>query len=248
MYIPDWRPPPAAFALPRGTADLWRVGLTDPSGLMERLLAVLSDEERGRADRFHFQADRRRFIVSHGALRLILGRYTASDPASLRFNLGSHGKPTLGGGRALRFNLSHSGELALIALSPDRELGVDVELVRDVPDLAAIAARFFTSSEQDVLRGLPAPERVRAFLVGWTRKEAVMKALGLGVALSPESIEVSLEEGYAAVHRIAGRPADSWTMTAFAPAPGSIGALAMQGPPPALSYWEWADGFTGGMT
>jgi 4'-phosphopantetheinyl transferase len=248
LLTPDWEPPPADWTLPSGTLHLWRVGLADPASLAEQLYALLSDDERARADRFRFTDDRRCFVISHGVLRVVLGCYTRRDPTSLRFDLGPHGKPALRDGHGLHFNLTHSGDLALIALSPDREVGVDVEQWRIVPDYDSIAARFFSPAEQEMLRGLPPPARARAFLIGWTRKEAVMKALGLGVAQSPESIEVSLEEGRAVVLRIAGRPADQWSMTAFAPAPGFIGALAMQGPPSALSFWERADGFKGVLT
>ncbi len=248
LLTPDWGSPPADWTLPSGTLHLWRVSLADPEGLVERFYALLSDDERACADRFRFADDRRCFVISHGALRVILGYYTGRDPTRLRFDRGPHGKPALRSGHGPHFNLAHSGDLALLALSPDHEVGVDVEQWRAVADYDSIAARFFSPAEQDVLRGLPASARARAFLIGWTRKEAVMKALGLGVAQSPESIEVSLEEGRAVVLRIAGRPAVQWTMITFAPAPGFIGALAIQAPSSALSFWEWADGFKGVLT
>jgi 4'-phosphopantetheinyl transferase len=127
-------------------------------------------------------------------------------------------------------------------------LGVDIEQLREMSDLESITGRFFTPAEQVALLTFPRPTRGRAFLDGWTRKEAVMKALGLGVAQPPESIEVSLEPGAASLQRLAGKLALDWTMTAFTPGPGYTGAVAMQGPPPNVSFWEWSEEFFGDAT
>jgi 4'-phosphopantetheinyl transferase len=246
--ISPWRVPTAAPVLAKGTVHLWRIPLDRRPEPTEREFALLSEDERARADRFHFPRDRRRFVVAHAALRLILGLYTGKSPESLRFEVGRYGKPTLAGGPGPCFNLTHSGELAVVGLAPDRELGVDVEQLRDMADLQSMAARFFTPAEQTaLLRFLPAV-RGRAFLDGWTRKEAVMKALGLGVAQPPESIEVSLEPGNATLHRLNGLLTPDWAMTAFVPGQDYIGAVAMQGPRPELSFWDWSDEFFGGTT
>jgi 4'-phosphopantetheinyl transferase len=154
----------------------------------------------------------------------------------------------LPGGHGPCFNLTHSGELAVVGLAPDRELGVDVEQLRDVADLQSIAARFFTPAEQVALLRFSPAARSRAFLDGWTRKEAVMKALGLGVAQPPESIEVSLEPGNALFRSLNGRPAPDWAMTGFAPGPDYTGAVAVRGPRPELSFHDWSAEFFGGAT
>ncbi len=251
--VPDnltstWRVLTAAPVLAGGTVHLWRIPLDSRPEPVEGQLALLNDEERTRAARFHFPRDRRRFVAAHAALRLILGLYTGKSPKSVRFEVGRHGKPTLADGHDLRFNLTHSGELAVVGLASDRDLGVDVEQLREMPDLQSIAARFFTPSEQVALLTFPPADRDRAFLDGWTRKEAVMKVLGLGVAQPPESIEVSLEPGTAVLQRLNGLSTPNWTMTAFAPGPDYTGAVAMQGPQPDLSFWDGPDPLFGGAT
>jgi 4'-phosphopantetheinyl transferase len=149
------------------------------------LAAVLSDEERERAGRFRFEADRRRAVVAHGALRLILGERLGRDPAALGFRAGAKGKPELlraPGDPPLEFNVSHSGDLVLIGVAVGRRIGVDVERVRDGVSIEAIAGRFFAPEEAAAIRAAPAAERAKAFSTWWTAKEAYLKALGQGLS------------------------------------------------------------------
>lgn len=167
---------------------------------------LLSQEECTRAASFRFPADRQRFVAAHIALRQALAEYTGLHHAALHLATGSFGKPALSGHTRTQFSLSHSRGLALIAIGGRGPLGADVELLRPVPDAATLAAEHFTRREQEALAALPAPERERAFLICWTRKEACLKAIGVGLLLSPQSFEVGVTPDCRSVElSVAGR-------------------------------------------
>jgi len=187
---------------------------------------ILSDEERERAARLQFDADRRHYVAAHAALRHALAAQTGEHAEALRFNHGAFGKPSLAGRSRVRFSLSHSRALGLIAIGARGPLGVDVEQLREVPDALELAERHFTRSECEALAALPAAEQNHAFLICWTRKEACLKAIGLGLIVPPECFEVGLESDCRSVEvPVAGRIL--WL--ALQPAPfrsDSVGALA----------------------
>jgi len=160
----------------------------EPSGHDE---SVLDDEERSRSGRFVRPRDRRRFVHAHAGLRVFLGLCLEVEPATVRYETGVNGKPRLGPGLPpLEFNLSHSEELALLAVARDRPVGVDVEHVRDLPDALSIADTHFTEAESKGLRSLPPAEQAAAFFRYWTRKEAVLKAGGEGLGRALDSFDV----------------------------------------------------------
>ena len=171
--------------------EVWRVDLSDASQI-NALWPLLDSEEQVRAKRFHFDHDRRRFVLAHGALRTILGRFRQCLAADLCFVRSTHGKPALMPPHALEFNLSHSADLALCAVAATGELGVDVECHRSV-DSAALAQRFFSSSEAGRLAQLDGSALQAAFFACWTRKEAYIKAKGLGLSLPLDQFTVSTE-------------------------------------------------------
>jgi 4'-phosphopantetheinyl transferase len=155
---------------------------------------VLDDSERDRASRFIFERDRRRFVVAHRWVRILLGRCLARSPESLRFVAGAHGKPSLVDAPFdLRFNLSHAGERALLAITRARDVGIDIEQERDI-EVLELASRFFAPSEAAALRAIESCERIPAFFRCWTRKEAFIKALGDGFAFPLDGFEVSLSD------------------------------------------------------
>jgi 4'-phosphopantetheinyl transferase len=155
-------------------------------------LRTLCEQERQRAGRFVFDADRRRYLAAHCALRGILSRHTGHDSSSLEYDAGPHGKPSLSGISGCQFNLSHGHDVALVAVSDNHALGVDVEVLRLVEDAAELAQIHFTAAEQAEFRAAPAHERDRLFLVGWTRKEACLKAIGSGLSLPARVVEAGL--------------------------------------------------------
>jgi len=219
--------------------DVWGVSLAPGRCDLERLRSTLSEDERSRAARFHFERDGRRFILSHGLLRVVLGRYLGLDPARLEFGLGPHGKPALAGkagDSGLRFNLSHSGDLALYAVTRGREVGVDVERIRAGINWEALARRFFSAREMAALRALPPEDRVRGFFTCWTRKEAYLKARGEGLSLSLGGFSVSAAPGAEpALLEVEGEPEEPsrWRLVDLCPAEGYAATLAAEAGP-----WE----------
>lgn len=171
--------------------DVWRVDLSRATD--DGLTALLSAQERARAARIVHERSRVSWARSRGVLRALLACYLDADPRELRFELGRHGKPALQGciGQApdLRFNLSHSGELVLVAMTVGREVGVDVEVARDPPrgrlDELAIAARVLAPEQVRRLEGFGEEERTAQFLRAWTMREATVKCLGTGLAAMP---------------------------------------------------------------
>jgi len=156
----------------------------------------LSKGEQARAARFKFDRDRRLFTVAHAALRSICATYLRTSPRTVEFAEGPYGKPKLASdsGTDLRFNLSHSGELALIAAALKREIGVDLECVRDF-DCDPVAERFFTALEVADLRSLRKPLQRSAFYKCWTSKEAFLKAKGTGLSGKLDEVEISSMDG-----------------------------------------------------
>src|SRR5262249_6058087 len=145
-----------------------------------------------------FEPHRGRFIVGRATLRAILGRYLARRPSELAFRYGEFGKPDLDvpqGADAIRFNMAHSHGRAALAVAVGRELGIDLEQERPIHDADRIVARFFSAAECRVYAGLPDDQKPAAFFRGWTRKEAYLKATGLGLALPLDSFDVSLAPG-----------------------------------------------------
>ena len=198
--------------------------------------ALLSDGERQRASRFAFDRDRNRFIVARAWLRRLLAERLDVEPGSVEFAYGPRGKPALAGPLAdsgLRFNVSHSDDLAVYAFSRGREIGVDVEAVRAMPDGDGIAARFFSHRENEAYLALDARDRPLGFFNWWTRKEAFIKALGDGLYHPLDSFDVSLAPGEPAeILRIGHVPGDhcGWRLRSFAPFPGYVGAVVVESP------------------
>lgn len=197
------------------------------------LAACLSEGERARAARYRLGRDRRRYIVARALLRRLLGERLGEPPAALQLGRGARGKPALTGRQARsgwRFNVSHCEDLALFAFSREGALGVDVEAVRAFADAEAIARRFFSPAEAQAYLALAPQERALGFFQCWTRKEAVIKALGEGLYLPLDSFEVSLAPGApAAVLRMAQAEGDGgWRLHSFSPLPGFIAAAALR--------------------
>jgi 4'-phosphopantetheinyl transferase len=202
----------------------------------------LSPDERARAERFHFARDRDHFIAGRGLLRVILARYLETEPGTLRFEYGRHGKPRLAStaGDGIRFNVAHSRGLALYAVAVGRELGVDIERIE--PRLEqGIAERFFSPGEIATLRSLPPPVQREAFFACWTRKEAYVKARGEGLTLGLDQFEVSMCPGEpAALLHTASDPDEArrWSLQELAPGPGYAAALAVEGGDWMLQRWD----------
>lgn len=182
-------PPRRGLASMKAFVDVWLVSCTGACAPQSQ--ALLSPEERLRADSFVFEEHRIRFIHAHGALREILSRYTLVPPECLRFEYGEHGKPFLkDAGSSLCFNLSHSSELAVVAVSGMSEIGVDLESVRPIAEWMEISRNTFHPAANEWILSQPAHKRMEAFFQVWTATEAFVKASGLGIAQRLDSFSV----------------------------------------------------------
>jgi 4'-phosphopantetheinyl transferase len=214
-----------------GQTTVWLADL-DAADAGQDATDLLSDDERARAGRFVFDLHRRRFIVCRAWLRVRLAERLGVAPRDLQFHYGPMGKPALAGAGTLRFNVSHSDRHALLAIADGIELGIDIERVRPVTDMDALAERVFSEAERAALGRVPPERRVEAFFDGWTRKEAYIKARGEGIARL-RAIEVALTPGEPPrLIRVDEQPEEPqrWVLEALSPVPGFAAALCMERP------------------
>ncbi|MGH7173493.1 MAG: 4'-phosphopantetheinyl transferase family protein [Gemmataceae bacterium] len=243
---PEWQSATQPPLLTREEVHVWRIALEVRDALLARLRETLADDEQRRAERFHFEKDRRHFIAGRGALRALLACYMAQSPEEVRFAYSNYGKPRLADELAasdLRFNLTHSHGLALLAVTRGRDIGVDVEHLRDMErDGEPLAERFFSPCESAALRSLPQELRREAFFHCWTRKEAYIKANGKGLSLPLDQFDVSLRPGEAAALLATRHDPDEvrrWSMWSLLPAEGYVGAVAVEGHSWRLWCGDW---------
>ena len=231
---------------PSDEVHIWCASLNVPQEASARLYATLTPDERTRSARFRFERDRQRFIVARGALRDLLARYLQTQPAQISFVYDAFGKPDLSPefANGLRFNLSHSAGFALIAIATGSDVGVDLEYIRAESDHADVARRFFSAAEVDYLRALPSHLYAEAFFSCWTKKEAYLKACGEGLAIPLNSFSVLLttdpahpREVPVASNEIVS--AKRWSLYTLRPAPGYVGALAIEGSGRRVREWQW---------
>jgi 4'-phosphopantetheinyl transferase len=244
--LQDWPVAPPGIKPAADDVHVWAVALDRPADEVAELAALLSNEEQGRAAKFRHSPSRKEFIVARGLLRVLLADCMDMDPREVRFSQTSRGKPRLAGPEPtpVCFNVSHSHGLALFALTGRCEVGVDLERVRPFSDEMGLADRFFTPREAAALRALDAAGRLETFFRLWTRKEAYLKAHGLGLSFGLERVEVShTPEDPAHVVHIDGdrRAAARWSLRTLAPAAGYVGALALQAHDYRLFCWRLAD-------
>lgn len=203
--------------------DLYCHSLEPAAGRLEVLSALLSAEERDRAARFHFDKHRRYFTAARGILRELLGTYLGKPPSAIEFSYNPYGKPAVEG---IYFNLSHSDNRALYAVSRAREVGVDIERINPSFADEQIPEQYFSPAEVKVLRALPKERQIEAFFNCWTRKEAYVKARGLGLSLDLQSFDVTLVPGEPAAFL---RGAGEWSIEAPEIAPGFAAAIVASG-------------------
>ncbi len=235
-----WAQPPANVVATNDEIHVWRASLDLPDPYVCQFRQTLADDEQQRADRFHFEKDRKAFVVARGLLRTILGRYLNMAPDAVRFSYNRYGKPAVE--QAVCFNLSHSAALAIYAVARGRDVGVDVECIRRLPDAQRIAERYFSERERTELRALPVDQRQEAFFRCWTRKEAYIKATGQGLSLPLDQFDVSLSPGEpATISHPRQDPEEnaSWSLRELDPGPGYAAALAVEGHDWQLRAWQW---------
>ncbi len=241
-----WFNPPQNLELGDPDVHLWRAELAQSMTSAKSFLHLLSPDEIERAERFHFQKDRDRFIIARAILRSILGRYLKTDPCRLEFSYGAQGKPALSSDFSashVRFNMSHSRDLALYAVARSREVGVDLEYLRSDIDVEKIAEQYFSDAEVAALRASAPNRRTEAFFNCWTRKEAYIKGRGEGISLPLNRFSVSLTPGEPASLLSAQKELRDahWSLHELMPGPGYTGAVAIEGEYFRLRCWQWSE-------
>jgi 4'-phosphopantetheinyl transferase len=231
--------PSSSFLLRENEVHIWSVQINGESISQQGCEDLLSSLEQDRASKFKFETDRRRYVITHAALRTILSVYVNSPARELQFASGPYGKPKLApihGKKKFEFNLSHSHEMALVAVTRGREIGVDVEWVRENFAFDEVAQRFFTTREVAALHALPLHLQREAFYKCWTSKEAFLKAKGTGLSGKLEEVEIILtaEEGVRVNGTVPNR-----SLIELIVEGGYVAALVVDGVQPRLTYYAW---------
>ena len=238
-----FQPTSTRFDLVGRSVHIWHTRALDSHSVAEMCEPLLGSTERSYAERFRFDPLRHGFMVNRAVLRTLLGFYLKTPPAEIEFTYGLQGKPRLAAASGMSFNASRSGDLAVFAFTLGCELGVDVEQIRHLPDMHSIAERFFCPEEKAELMALRSNQRESAFYLCWTRKEAFVKAIGVGLSDQLSQFRVTLQPGKPAllVHSAVDSGSHDWTLHDLALAPAHAGALAYAGAERPVIVWPRVD-------
>ncbi len=233
-------PPEKKLELSENNVHIWSTNLKLGSSKIEKLSTILSSDEKDRANKFYFERDKNRFIIARGTLRKILSRYLNIEPKKLQFTYSERGKPYLPD-TSILFNLSHSQDLALYAITQVNLIGIDLEYIRPMNDAENLTKRFFSPQEYNLISQLPPQKQQETFFKLWTCKEAYLKATGDGLAGGLEKVEICLTpekpvEFFSINQDI--KEASRWYLHQFIPQPNYIAAVAVAGKNQNLSFWQ----------
>ena len=234
--------PEGGHLLPAGHIHVWRAIVDLPVTRLQVYNETLSADEQERAQRFKASQHRRRFTAARGTLRHILARYLRTSPRTIQFESGPFGKPLLPDpeGQPLHFNVSHSRQLAVYAISRNLEVGIDLEKDRDSLDYAGVAERIYSPQEFTVFQNLPEAEQRAAFFRCWTRKEAFVKALGKGFSFPLQNVTVSFTpDDPPRILNVDGQSPEDWALFDLPLGQGFWGALAVTGESSLIRGWEY---------
>jgi 4'-phosphopantetheinyl transferase len=247
FVLPNWEKDHCARnpILVNNEVHVWHVQTDHALAKLPVLWEILSPAERDRADRFKFADHRMRYIVAHAALRQILAGYLKLDPKRLEFREGAQGKPDLvltSNQIALTFNLSHSHQAALVAVTLGRAIGVDIEYIKPDFDWDGIVENFFAPGEIARLKALPWDLQRNTFFTCWTRKESYIKAKGGGLSIPLDGFEVSVDSAEpAALLSCTNDPKEvaRWSMASVDVGAEYAAALTVEGISGSLRCWAW---------
>ncbi len=232
---PIWQAPPPSLLLQATEVHVWRFYLDQQAVPLQMLADSLSADEERRAERFRSWHDRQRFVAGRGWLRSLLAWYLAISPQAVTFAYLPHGKPIVTNDPTLQFNIAHSQNLLLCAVTQHHAVGVDVEYLRSITALE-LAQRFFRPSEWAILATMDLAEQQRMFLRYWTCKEAYLKACGDGLG-KLQGVEVALGEA-AQLAWLADDRCDRWRLWEFCPDVVCMAAVAVANPISRLQFWD----------
>ena len=243
---PSWCTPPPRLSLSGQDLHVWRAFLDLPGRSIQDLKGSLSIDERMKAENFHFERDRSRFIAARGILRLILSSYLSVEPGTIQFCYEEGGKPRLHRAfcdTGIQFNLSHSEGLALYVFTRDHEVGVDVEYMREISEMGQIVEQFFSVRERAFFATSPSNEKREMFFSWWTRSEALMKAAGEGLSypIDNSSGIPTIGESVGSSGRGDAKEGPRWSTWAVRPAERFAGAVVAEGEGWDVQYWQWQD-------
>jgi len=244
----SWGAPPPNLFLSYDEVHVWQVTLGQSLAREGRLAQLLSTDERVRSERYRFPGDRMRFIAARGALRVILARYLAMGAEQIRFSYDEWGKPRLASGlnaMDIRFNTTHSEQVAMYAIARGREVGVDLEFFDRPIEVLDIARSAYAGEEYSALIKTPCAQRRAAFFRIWTCKEAYLKATGLGLACPMDAFAAACADGEPPhLLWVRDHPGETerWSLVTLAPQPGYTAALAVEGHDWRLRCWRMSIG------
>ena len=245
-HLNIWESPPKGLTLLKDHVHVWKANLRPSNTALMSLQSLLSADEQARACRFKFPQHQHAFVAARGILRLILSRYLALPPQSLIFHHGLHGKPYLAASitPSLSFNVSHSNDLALYAVTHERSIGIDIEYHRQNINIPALIQRVCSSQEKSILTALPVEEQKKGFFACWTKKEAFVKATGTGITIPLESITVPLPPSSSCRVHIDKKDDElqisSWSLSEISVDSGYTAALALPRSNLITSFWKWS--------
>ena len=242
---PTIRSPHGVLRIDIDEIHIWNATLIRDESVIENVSKTISKKEQNKAARFHFGEDQERFILSHGFLRIIISSYLNQEPDNFQFSFSKYGKPSLKnnqGDEILSFNISHSADKAIFAITRNRMIGIDIERIVEGFPCEEIAERFFSPKEnEELLKIEPGNLRELAFFTTWTRKEAYIKALGDGLSMPLDQFDVSVsphEPAKLIANRRDPKEVSRWTLMDLKTSPGFVSTLAAQGSDLRISYWE----------
>ena len=230
-----WHAPASDLRLPLDEVHIWRVGLQMEGSALWACWDLLSPEETRIASSYRFVKDLREFVITRAVLRQVLARYTGQSPPDLRFESNPAGKPVLPGAQTPHFSVSHCADLALIAIARVR-IGIDVEHVRPGNFWQKVVGKCLSSRESAYLEALPAKSRTEALYRVWTRKEALLKAVGTGLLYPPHQVSVLPENKEPSVVNLLGR---DWFVRQVGAPRRYAAAAAIEAPPFKVKWRQW---------
>ena len=224
------------------TVHIWNISFDINDHKFQSYFKLLSKEEKVRAHRFRFFKDKKCFVVTRATLRLISSHYLSKEIEDIVFEYEDYGKPYFKHNTDLNFNVSHSGNRAVIGFVHHHTIGIDIEKIKNDFDTFEIASNFFSKAEIDALRNIPKAEQYLAFYRCWTRKEAFIKAKGSGLSFPLDTFSVSLDSDLeASLLYTKWNPLekDEWKLTSFIPGDGYIAALITDKQVKSVEYFDW---------